>query len=413
MEETVYVYKPKRHSGQIHVAERYDRFNVIANARRWGKTKETIILHMEAILNGFPSGAFFPTFDFANDFWEEIKERLEPITVYKSESKRIIRTNTGGELNVFSLEKKRAGRGKKFKRVTVDEGAFVKDLKESWEKVIRATLTDLEGDAYFFSSPVFGTYFHELSLNAGKEGFEDWTLFQMPTSTNPYILKEELERIKSQMDPLTWLQEYEAQFVNLIGNAFAYCFKRDRHVKDCGELKTHLPVYLSFDFNVNPMTCIISQHHPEHKWIYTRHEIRLPNSNIYEVCNRIKILLGNKYHLRVTGDPSGKNRSGMVQGENINYYKIIKSQLNLSDDQFDVAKSHMLIKNSFVLCNSILYRHPKIYVHPSCSYLIKDMELVQILEGYKIDKSNTALTHLLDCWRYYIETYFRTFIKLK
>lgn len=416
MEEIVYVYKPRPHSGQKHVIERYRRFNVVANGRRWGKTKENIRLHMETLLAGDPSGAFFPTFDFANDFWEEIKDRLEPITVYKSESKRIIRLNTGGELNVHSLEKKRAGRGKKYKRVTVDEGAFVKDLKESWEKVIRATLTDLVGDAYFFSSPVFGTYFHELAMNAGKKGFENWTLFQMPTHTNPMIPKSELEEVKSQLDPLTYAQEFDAQFVNLTGNAFAHCFKREKHVRNCGDLKKQFPVRLSFDFNVNPMTCTVSQHHPEHKWIYTRYEFRELNSNIYNLCDRIIEVLGDEYYLTVTGDATGKRREGNV-AENVNYYTIIKSKLNLEDEQFDVGKSNPFVKNNRVLCNSLLFRHPKLYIHPDCEYLIKDLELVQVKGtnngDIEIDKkTNPMLTHLLDTWRYYIDTYFKTFVKI-
>lgn len=412
MEEVVYIYKPKPHSGQRYIIERYKRFNVVANGRRWGKTKETIRLHMETLLAGFPSGAFFPTYDFANDFWEEIKDRLEPITVYKSESKRIIRLNTGGELNVHSLEKKRSGRGKKYKRVTVDEGAFVKDLRESWEKVIRATLTDLEGDAFFFSSPVFGTYFHELAMNAGKPKFENWTLFQMATNTNPMIPQAELDQIKSQLDPLTWAQEFEAEFVNLTGNAFAHCFKRAKHVRDCGDLKKQFPVRLSFDFNVNPMTCTASQHHPEHKWIYTRHEFRIENSNIYDMCDLIKTKLGDEYYLTVTGDATGQARSGMT-ADNINYYTIIKAKLGLEDEQFDVPKINPFVKNNRVLCNSLLYRHPKMFIHPDCEYLIKDLELVQVLTNHDIDKkSNPKLTHLLDTWRYYINTYFKSFVKI-
>lgn len=64
-----------------------------------------------------------------------------------------------------------------------------------------------------------------------------------------------------------------------------YTFKRDKHVKDFGELREDLPVYLSFDFNISPMTCIASQHPDDHSYIFTRHEFRLMNSDIYEMCN--------------------------------------------------------------------------------------------------------------------------------
>lgn len=414
VEVEVFIDKPKPHPGQRYILERTKRFNVIANGRRWGKTIIAVRLSMETILEGGKVGYFAPDPALFEDFWEEIKFRLEPITIYKSETKKIIETNTGGHIKVWSLEKKNAGRSKKYHRIIVDEAAFAKTLRDSWQKRIRATLTDYRGDAFFFSSPEFGTFFHEMFSYQNK--FDNWKSFQMPTSTNPYISTEELEEIKLQLDPLTYAQEYLAEFVNLTGNAFAHCFSRAKHVADCGPLKKQFPVRLSFDFNVNPMTCTASQHHPEHKWIYTRYEFRIENSNIFEMCDRIKEKLGG-YYLTVTGDATGKARQGNVK-ENVNYYSIIKAQLGLDDDQFDVPKSNPFVKDNRVLCNSILFRHPKIWIHPDCEHLIKDMELVQVVSKvngeHEIDKkTNPKLTHLLDTWRYYINTYFKTFVKLR
>ena len=411
MERQIIISKPKPHKSQIEVLQNAERFNVLANGRRWGKTALAVWLAITTMLLGKKVGYFIPTFDFAEDFWEEIKNRLEGITIYKSESKRIIRLSNGGELNIFSLEKKRAGRGKKYHRAIIDESAFVKDLKESWEKVIRATLTDYSGDAWFLSSPVFGTYFHDLFMNSHKSGFENWRSFQLPTSTNPFISEQELKEIEMQLDPLTFQQEFLAQFVNLTGNAFAHCFKRKVHVKDFGELKKNMPVYLSFDFNASPMTCIASQHAEDHSYIYTRMEFRLPNSDIYDMCDIIKTKLQGYYFI-VTGDASGSNATGL--GKNLNYYVVIKAQLKLTDLQIVLPKKNPFIKNSRILCNAILYRHPHVYFHPDCEHLIKDLELVQIKDKGDIDKeSNTSLTHLLDCWRYYINTFFKTFVTLR
>jgi len=412
MEETIIISKPKPHSGQVEAIEQFKRFNVLKNGRRWGKTTIAVKLAMETMLEGNPVGYFIPTFDFGDDFFEEMKERLLPITIYKSESKRIIRINTGGELNIHSLEKKRAGRGKKYKRAIVDEAAFVKDLKESWEKVIRATLTDYQGDAYFLSSPIFGTYFQTLYNNAGKKGFENWASISMPTSTNPYISKEELHEIKAQLDVLTWNQEFEAEFINMTGKAFAYCFDRNKHIVDFGPPKKSLPVYLSFDFNVDPITCIASQHPEDFSYIYTFMEFRLTSSDIWKLCEEIRIKLDG-YYFYVTGDASGKNRSAMVK-DGLNYYTIIQKELGLTVQQFKVPGANPLIKNSRILCNSILFRHPKCMIHPRCEHLINDIELVQVKENQDIDKdTNKSLTHLLDTWRYYLNTYFSFFIKLK
>ena len=233
----------------------------------------------------------------------------------------------------------------------------------------------------------------------------------MPTSTNPYIKEVELKEIEETTDPLTWAQEYLAQFVNLTGLAFMYSFKRTKHVKDFGELREDLPVYLSFDFNISPMTCIASQHPDDHSYIYTRHEFRLMNSDIYEMCDAINAKLGNHYFI-VTGDASGKNGTGLMK--NLNYYTVIRTKLDLQPHQFKVPAVNPSIENNRVLCNSILYRHPKVMIHPECEYLIKDMERVQVLQNGDIDKkTDTTLTHLLDTYRYYLNAYFKSFIKLR
>lgn len=409
MEKVVKISRPNPHSGQEEALQGLKRFNVWAMGRRYGKTVMAIDLAMEAMIDGKLVGYYVPTPEFAEEFWEEIKERLDSIILYKSESKKIIRLITGGELKIWSLEKLRSSRGRKYHRVIIDEAAFAKDLEYSWNKVIRATLTDYRGDAFFFSSPVFGTYFHTLFGNSKK--YDNWASLQMPTHKNPYINQDELIEIEKTTDPLTWAQEYLAQFVNMAGRAFAYCFDRNKHVKDFGEFKKSLPVYLSFDFNVDPITCIASQHPDDYSYIYVRHEFRLGNSDIWKLCEAIKVKLDGFYFI-VTGDASGQNRSGLAR-DNINYYTVIKSELNLQSGQIKVPNANPSIKNNRILLNSLLYRHPKVMIHPECKYLIQDLELVQVKENGDIDKKNESLTHLLDTFRYYLNTFFYFFVKVK
>ena len=65
----------------------------------------------------------------------------------------------GGLVEVWTLENEDAGRGRKYKRAIVDEAAMVAKLKSSWEESIRPTLTDMEGDAWFLSTPKGLNYF--------------------------------------------------------------------------------------------------------------------------------------------------------------------------------------------------------------------------------------------------------------
>lgn len=176
------------------------------------------------------------------------------------------------------------------------------------------------------------------------------------------------------------------------------------------EVDPALPVYISFDFNVSPCTAIICQHAPDRSWISIIDEIRLTNSDIYEVCERIKVNWPNAF-IYVTGDASGKNRSAMTRGSK-NYYKIIKAELSLPSTRFRIPGVNPSIKNSRVLTNSILAKHPAILIDIRCKYLIEDLQNVTVDEDGDIDKGKDAYrSHLLDCLRYYFNSFFSDFIE--
>lgn len=404
------IFVPSLHENQQKVEDESGRFNVLRMGRRWGKSTFAIYLAENTMLDGDPVGAFFPTFDFCEEFWDELKERLEPVIAYKSESKHIIKLITGGSIKIWSLEKARAGRGKKYKRVIIDEAAFAKDLKESWEKAIRPTLTDLIGDAWFLSTPNGRlNHFHTLDQNAEKHS--NWKSFHTPSHTNPSLSADELEGIRLQLDDLTWAQEFLAEYVDFTGRPFAYSFSPETHIKTTGPPSISLPLDLSFDFNVDPITAIACQHSEDKSEIKIHKEFRLKNSDIYELLDAVFEEYGWNYYIRVTGDASGNNRSAMV-GENLNYYKIIIKKLKLEPTQVFVPGANPLLRNSRVLVNSLFKRHGGISIDPSCEELIKDLKFCECNESGEIDKKGDKhRSHLLDCLRYYFNAWHSDFIR--
>ncbi len=402
------IRRPKLHPAQREVIDGADRFNVICNGRRWGKTWLAVWLIMGTMLKGYPVGLFVPTHEFAEDIWNELKDRLEKITSYKNESKYILNIYGGGHLKIWSLEKKRAGRGRKYKRVIFDEFAFAKDPKTSWELAVRATLSDYEGDAWFLSTPNgFVNYFREVFENAkDKVKFPNWRSFQMPTSTSPYITEKELKEVELQLDPLTWRQEFLAEFISHTGTLFAYCFDRTKHVKEFDAPDKKYPLRISFDFNVDPMTCGIHQDIGDESYMHD--EFELENSNTYELCDAILVKYGG-YYFEITGDATGASRDTLVP-KNINNYTIIKSRLGLSNAQMMVPTVNPHHDNSRVLCNSLLYRHHKYFIHPRCKKTIKDLEEVKMKDDNTIDKKKHPAHHL-DHWRYYNNTFHYKFLK--
>jgi len=211
------------HEGQEQLQAEARQYNVACMGRRWGKTVFGVDVLMEegGLLDGFPCGWFVPTYDIMLEVWDEVCEILSPLIETKNKSEKRIKLITGGKLEFWTLEKPNAGRSRKYKRVIIDEAAMVKNLIEVWDKAISATTLDFGSDAqvWFFSTPAGFDDFRELYQRGQSDDpkWSDWMSWKMPTSSNPHISKEYLEKRKRELPELVYLQEHEAEFVDFSG----------------------------------------------------------------------------------------------------------------------------------------------------------------------------------------------------
>lgn len=229
---------------------------------------------------------------------------------------------------------------------------------------------------------------------------------------NTHLPKQYVEGLKN-LDPITYRRYVDGDWSAFTTDKpFAYSFDKVKHVSKLGKPKISLPLYLSFDFNIDPITCIAAQHSEDRKTIRIHKEFRLRNSNIEELCDNIISVYGlDDYFIRVTGDASGKNGSAMVN-HNTNYYTIIQKKLKLPANRFFIPGANPPIKNNRVLLNSLLARHPDLLIDESCQYFIEDLEFVEVNDNGDIDKTrNVHRSHLLDCGRYYFNAFHSDFIK--
>jgi phage terminase large subunit len=181
------------------------------------------------------------------------------------------------------------------------------------------------------------------------------------------------------------------------------------HHKDVG-YNSDYGLYLSFDFNVEPITCLAAQHEPHREWIHIIKEYRLLVSDIWALTDHIVSNVPEAYFI-VTGDASGSNRQSVTRG-NRNYYQIIKQQLAIGPQQLKVPRSNPLIRNTRVLCNSLLQKHPNYWVNTNaCPHLNIDLNTVTVLPTGKIDEGKDKRKgHLLAGFRYYNWTFHMNFI---
>jgi hypothetical protein len=410
-EQVLHLILPTLHPNQQKVLSEARRFNTVCCGRRWGKTTLATELLLSpddpenGALNGFPVAYGAPTYKMLMEVWREVVRLTVDITESKSEVEKRIELHGGGVIDFWSLDAPDTIRGRKYKRFILDESAMVPNLKDTWTKVIRPMLTDLIGDAWFLSTPRGkANYFYDLSLMSG------WGFFQMPTISNPHISPKEIAEAESTLDPLTFAQEYLASFVTENLNAWAYCYKREKHVGST-YLNSSFDIKLSFDFNRDPITCAVFQDYGNE--IRGIEQIKLQNSNIFDLSDYINAKYGSCMML-VTGDASGKASSALVK-DNMNYYTVIKTKLGLGNGQMRVPTINPSLEENRVLVNSILHNKTVTLDPVMCKGLIFDLEHAQVTPDGSLDKTDrndpTKQLDALDCFRYYLNTFHKHVLK--
>lgn len=234
--------------------------------------------------------------------------------------------------------------------------------------------------------------------------------FYLPSlmKDNPSLPESYLEGLEN-LDDITREIFVEGNWEIIdVERPFAYSFKKEKSVRFGLEPDPNEPIILSFDFNVDPITCIAGQSFRGK--IRILREFRLRNSDIFALCEAIRTTYGDRTFI-VTGDASGSNRSAMTRGS-LNYYSIIREELNLPKSSFRVPSVNPSIKNSRVLLNSILERYPDFAIDSTCQFLVSDLLSVQADESGDIDKGkDKSKTHLLDCLRYFLWTFHNDFVR--
>lgn len=212
---------PRLHAEQQRIRDRHLRYSVVRAGRRFGKTALGLdLLIDDALLTGKPVAWFAPAYRYVTEVWNEAKRSLAPLITHSNKTELRMELVTGGTLEFWTLDGPDPARGRKYRRVIVDEAAMVRDLKTRWEQAIRPTLTDLRGDAFFFSTPKGrGNFFAELCGrgNERQRLLQGWQEFHAPTASNPFIPPDEIEAARSELPDLVFRQEYLAEFVDLAG----------------------------------------------------------------------------------------------------------------------------------------------------------------------------------------------------
>jgi len=205
---------------------------------------------------------------------------------------------------------------------------------------------------------------------------------------------------------------YQVYTLGLWGNQandspWAFAFDRKKHVGRC-QYNPNYPLYLSFDFNRNPMCCSVIQHIDGH--IYVLHVFKIKKAGVDTVCAHILVYYPGALYI-VTGDYSGNNESSLY-GEQVTHYKLIKLYLKLAPGQLKVKTNPRLQKNQTHV-NGILAFYKVTIDEENAKPLIFDMENVKKrADGtiVKEDRNDPAQqSDALDTFRYFCNTFVSDF----
>jgi PBSX family phage terminase large subunit len=198
---------------------------------------------------------------------------------------------------------------------------------------------------------------------------------------------------------------------------FAWRFRSETHVSPRARYNPYLgTVWVFFDFNI-AASAIICQKYDHGAYIlkeyhHTTGDLQSLVSEIRNDLHQMKAdatPAGQSFYddyLIVGGDASGGARSGLVADRLTAFQQLAQffgegAGNPLPWEHFNVPAANPAHSSSRLVTNMVLKNEPNFLINPGCVALIHDLENVKFLKG-SIDKSDPKLTHLLDCFRYFV-----------
>jgi hypothetical protein len=396
------------------------RFAIVEATTKAGKTSGCIVwLYEEALQGTFGDNYWWvaPTSKIAKIAFRRMQRYIQPRKMFVVNKSEMTITLINGTVIFFKTADDPDGLyGEDVMAAVLDEATRMK--KDSWIAVF-STLTATEGRCKIIGNVKgIGNWVYELAREAETGNKQNWAYFKITAddAVKAGILKQAvIDEARRTLPEGVFLELYYAiPFVNS-SDKFVYSFDKSKHVRKC-KVDYDYPIFLSFDFNRNPISCTVIQHIEGR--VKVPFVIKLPNSNIYKLCEHIKNKFrpkdGGEPHFIINGDASGNSGSAMVK-DNLNYFRIIKSELNVPQSQMQQLASNPKIEENQVLVNAVLEHVPHDIDPTNAAGLIFDFEFATMLPDGTLKKTDrkdpTQQLEALDGYRYWCNRNMRHFLR--
>lgn len=373
------------------------RFKVAACGRRFGKTYASIAAM--AKIGRFPNRKILyvaPSYRMAKQIvWDDLKTMLAAKRWIKriNESELTITLVNSSQIFLRSADNPDSIRGIGVDFVVIDEAADIPDLENTWNAVIRPTLSDREGGALIIGSPKGRDFFYDMYEHA--KSADNWSCWQYTTAQGGNVSESELAQARADLDARTFQQEYLAEFVS-ISNLIYYSFSDDNLVVK-PELDPRTPLHIGMDFNVDPGCAVIGFQHSE-GCFHIFDEVEIYGTNTHEMVTEIERRYPNRKKF-VYPDASGSQRRSSANG--ITDHIILKN----AGYQLCVGSINPAVADRIAAVNSALRSADgtiRLTIDPKCRKLLDSIRKHTYKEGTRAPAKDTGYDHFNDALGYLV-----------
>ena len=240
--------------------------------------------------------------------WKKFRAYAAPFIKEQRKNPSEIDWCDGSEVIGISADKPERLEGIKAGWIWIDE---VFQVKEHFFTECIARVADTEG--YLICTGSLGTQYinpkNHWAYKYFKEGMiEDAALFEWATADNPHFPKDEIERLKRTLDPVTFRQMFTITWDITPSSAVYSDFSNDNIYQH--NYNPNLPTYVAIDWGwTHPMACGFFQYDHMRDIIYLFDEIIEQGLTIEDLFNKIKAKGYNikEWYCDAAGDQTREN----------------------------------------------------------------------------------------------------------
>ena len=381
------------------------RFRVLVAGRRFGKS--FLAMNELAKIARFPNKRVYyvgPTYRQSKSvMWNLLKYKMQDIRwlAKANETDLTLTLKNNSTISLRGSDNPDSLRGVGLHGIVMDEFAMIHP--DTWNLVLRPTLSDHQGSALFIGTPDGqANWAHDLYKRGLNSDDPEWKSFLYTTLDGGNVSPEEIEQARRDLDERSFRQEFLATFETYAGQIY-YGFVKERNVKTYKLPANGLPqdILVWCDFNVSPISAAIAVKVTRDgvDGYHIIDEIVMHSSDTDELVQEVR----NRYPTqRITAfpDPAGAQRKTSAGG---------RTDISILRNAGFTVKHHNAhppVRDRINAVNSALCASDgtvKLWIDPKCKNVIKCLEKQNYKEGTKIPDKDGGWDHMNDAVGYGVE----------